>query len=185
MSSIQSFKLHKVVHSSNSVISRKGLEKLDFLLLLIEALEINGIKAMIDAYADDLSDNKSLDSVELWKRRAHNPLRRSSRRGALSFNDVNQLISLVSTSSTRLYPILRQLLSAKEPLSISTQRWQLLSNRFIELVKERMNLKRGFIQNLMNEKNSIKYLKDLILLLALTNGKEGAERLKYHIFQIK
>ena len=62
------------------VLNRRGLERLDFLLLTVEALDLNGGEAMLWmtkqlGYAA-LFPNR----VELWKRRCTNPLRRSTRR---------------------------------------------------------------------------------------------------------
>ncbi|WP_320664445.1 DUF3038 domain-containing protein [Prochlorococcus sp. MIT 1223] len=163
---------------SGSNFCRRAIERLDFLLLLIESLEINGLNSM-------LSNNKLLENtidmpspVELWKKRAHNPLRKASRRGALTSGEVESLIFLVSTSADRLYPLLRQLLSSKEPDIVTSQRWKALNDRFCELVNERMNLRRVAIKKLFIVDENYSFLRELVLLLAFSTGSEGMVRLK-------
>tara|TARA_Y100001968_G_scaffold241587_1_gene225151 strand:- start:622 stop:1044 length:423 start_codon:yes stop_codon:yes gene_type:complete len=122
--------------------------------------------------------------VELWKRRAHNPLRKSSRRGKLSNNDVQALITLISATSTRLYPLLRQLLSNRDPIEIKNKRWELISQRFNDLINERMNLNRLVIQNLISNNGNLSFLRELVLILALSSGPQGCRRLESYVYQI-
>ena len=61
-------------------LSRRGIERLDLMLLCAEALDLNGGEAMVwlseeMGYTDVLPNR-----VELWKRRCSNPLRRTTRR---------------------------------------------------------------------------------------------------------
>ena len=63
-------------------LSRRGIERLDLMLLCTEALDFNGGEAMVwmsqQLGYGELFPNR----VELWKRRCHNPLRRACRRGS-------------------------------------------------------------------------------------------------------
>ena len=181
---IKSINPTNIFNSPSKLIGRRGLEKLDFLLLLIETVEINGVYSILQASKELGVENCFSNRVELWKRRAHNPLRRSSRRGKLNNADVHALILLISGSSNRLYPLLRQLLSNREPKDIQQTRWELLSQRFNELIKERMNLKRSVIQNILSKERSNSFLKDLVFLLALSSGPHGISRLKTYLYCI-
>ena len=165
-------------------INRRGIEKLDFLLILIESIEINGIYSMISTIKDSGLEVEFSDSVDLWKARAHNPLRKASRRGNLTKSKALFLIPIISKTADRLYPLLRQLLSKKEPPEISKKRWELLNNRFNELISERMNLKRVAIQKILKIDENHTFIKDLVFLLALSSGQEGIRRLSTTINDI-
>ncbi len=159
-------------------IGRRGLERLDMLLLLIESLDLNASEAMIwiahQGGLDELFPNR----VELWKRRCHNPLRKSTRRGLLPSSETDALIKLVCLMADRLYPLIRQLLSSTEPSKITAERWLLLRKRLIELVEERMNPRKGAVQKLVNSNSNEKYLENLVLTLALSSGAGGNSRLR-------
>lgn len=170
--------------SAYTHVGRKGLERIDFLLLLIETLEINAVQSMIITSKNIGLDDEFPNTVELWKTRAHNPLRRASRRGIPSHEDVTSLVTLISATAERLYPLLRQILSNREPEEVKKRRWKLLSFRFNELIKERMNLRRTGIQNILLDKESQSLLRELVLTLALSSGPEGLNRLKIYINEI-
>lgn len=166
-----------------SRIGRKGLERLDFLLLAIESIEINSVYSMMKISSELGIDNLFPNPVELWKSRSHNPLRKATRRGSLSSQEVDGLISLVSSMSNRIYPHTRKLLSSKEPTDLNKQRWELITERFIELVSERMNSRRIAIQKLRIPTETLILVKQLIFTLALSAGPGGTERLRHHIYE--
>ena len=165
-------------YDPKKVIARRGLERLDLLLLVIEALDLNGGEAMIWSLRNLGFESMFPNRVELWKRRCHNPLRRVARRGSLSTNETDALITLLCSMSNRLYPLLHQLLSSKEPTEINLQRWNLVEERLRDLLEERMNPRRGAVQRLLSSDQSMRTLKELILTLALSAGLGGASRLR-------
>ena len=57
------------------------LERLDLMLLAVEALDLNGGEAMVWMSEQLGFSGLFPNRVELWKRRCHNPLRRTTRRG--------------------------------------------------------------------------------------------------------
>ena len=61
---------------------RRGMERLDLLLLAIEALDLHGSEAMVWSCEQLQLQEAFPDRVALWKSRCRNPLRRASRRGA-------------------------------------------------------------------------------------------------------
>ena len=119
-----------------SNLSRRALERIDLLLLLIEAIEINSINAMLLISQDENLSNIFPNSVELWKLRCHNPLRKTSRRGNLTNDQFNAFIILISSMADKLYPKLRQLLSSKESISLNNEKWNILNERLIHLMKK-------------------------------------------------
>ena len=159
-------------------IPRRGLERLDLMLLCAEALDLNGGEAMV--WMSEQLGYQSLfpNRVELWKRRCHNPLRRATRRGQLQVEDTDALIRILAAMAERLYPMLRQLLSAAEPESVSEQRWALFRGRLQELIEERLNLRRVGVRKLLDPLEGPQLCRQLILSLALSAGTGGVERLK-------
>ena len=159
-------------------LPRRGLERLDLMLLCAEALDLNGGEAMV--WMSEQLGYQGLfpNRVELWKRRCHNPLRRSTRRGQLQVQDTDALIRILSAMAERLYPMLRQLLSAAEPEVVSEQRWTLFRSRLQELIEERLNLRRVGVRKLLDPSEGPQLCHQLILSLALSAGNGGVERLK-------
>ena len=159
-------------------LSRRGLERLDLLLLSAEALDLNGGEAMVwlseEMGLTDLFPNR----VELWKRRCSNPLRRTPRRDPISEAEADGLIRILNALADRLYPMLRSLLSSAEPPQLSEQRWALFRGRLQELLKERFNPRRGGVQRLLDPQEGPLLCRDLIQTMALSAGPGGFARLK-------
>ena len=159
-------------------LSRRGLERLDLMLLCAEALDLNGAEALV-WLSQDLGYGDLFPSrVDLWKRRCHNPLRRTVRRGQLSSSETDALIRILCNQADRLYPLLRALLSAQEPPELSRQRWELFESRLSELLRERMNLRRGGVQRLLDAASGSELRRQLVRAMALAAGQGGFDRLK-------
>lgn len=159
-------------------LSRRGLERLDLLLLVVEALDLNGGEAML-WMSEQLGFNALFPNrVELWKRRCTNPLRRTTRRDALAPAESEALIRILCAMADRLYPLLRALLSSAEPPEVTQQRWGLFQARLAELMRERMNPRRGAVHNLLDPDAGFAQRRQLIQTLALASGEGGVERLR-------
>lgn len=159
-------------------LSRRGIERLDLMLLCAEALDLNGGEAMVW-----LSEEMGLTTlfpnrVELWKRRCYNPLRRITRRGALLEAETDGLIRILNALADRLYPMLRSLLSSAEPPAITEQRWALFRGRLSELLQERFNPRRGAVQQLLDPQEGALLARELVQAMALSAGPGGFDRLK-------
>jgi len=159
-------------------LSRRGLERLDLLLLCVEALDFNGGEAMVWVSSHLGFTELFPNRVELWKRRCHNPLRRSFRRGSLAPAETDALIRILGVMAERLYPMLHQLLSSSEPEALLQERWDLFAARLGELVRERMNPRRSGVQRLLDPVEGAPLRRQLILSLALAAGTGGFERLR-------
>ena len=159
-------------------LSRRGLERLDLLLLCVEALDFNGGEAMVWISSELGFTELFPNRVELWKRRCHNPLRRSFRRGSLAPAETDALIRILGVMAERLYPMLHQLLASSEPEALLQQRWDLFATRLGELVRERMNPRRSGVQRLLDPVAGASLRRQLILSLALAAGAGGFERLR-------
>ena len=164
--------------STGARLGRRGVERLDLLLLTIEALDLNGGEAMLWTSQQMGLQRQFPNRVELWKRRCHNPLRRTTRRESMDPVDAESLICLVCAMAERLYPMLHQLLSSREPDQLTQQRWQLLDERLRDLIEERMNPRRGAVVRLLDPEISGLIQRQLISSLALVAGPGGIDRLR-------
>jgi len=159
-------------------LRRQGLERLDLLLLCVEALDLNGGETLLwmgqHLGLAPLFPNR----VALWKLRSHNPLRRACRRGSPDAAETDALIRLLCAMADRVYPIVRGLLSSREPADVNQQHWQLFQQRLTELLRERMNVRRSSVQTLMDPEQGAADRRALIQTLALAAGSGGVDRLR-------
>ena len=163
---------------STKLIGRRGLERIDLLLLAIEALDLNGSQSMIWIAKKLGLEEQFPNHVRLWKCRCHNPLRRTSQRGPLNNADSDALILLICSMAERLYPRIRQLISSNEPEDKANERLYSYNVRFSDLVSERLNIRRSAVQRLLTPDNSQLISKQLLITLSLAVGYGGVERLK-------
>lgn len=159
-------------------LPRRGLERLDLMLLCMEALDLNGGEAMVWMSEQLGYGGLFPNRVELWKRRCHNPLRRICRRGEVPVDETDALIRILCVMADRLYPMLRSLLSSSEPEAVASERWALFQGRLLELVQERMNPRRSGVQKLLDPRDGAAQRLQLVQGLSLCAGHGGFERIK-------
>ena len=165
----------------NCVIADETSRKLDFLILVIETLQINATDSLLLKAKDiGLSDHFS-SRVQFWKMRCSNPLRNTYTFTSLSSAQIDSIVQLISFMAESLYPLIRQLLSSKESKTINNERWLLFSDRLKSLIRERMNIQRSFIANLLKEDNN-EFFRELLIILSLSCGEAGANRLKASLY---
>ena len=163
------------------VIAKDTPRKLDFLILVIETLQINATESLLLKANDiGLSDNYS-SIVKLWKIRCSNPLRNTYTYASLSYEEIQSLVELISAMAEDLYPLIRQLLSSKESRTLNHERWTLFSKRLKSLIRERMNIQRSYVSNLLNEDDN-NFFRELLVILSLSCGQGGKQRLKVSLF---
>ena len=159
-------------------LSRRGLERLDLMLLCVEALDFNGGEAMLWMTRHLGYGNIFPNRVEFWKRRCYNPLRRSCRRGVLDASETDALIRILCRMADRLYPMIRALLTGKDQPELQAERWELFQERLAELMRERMNPRRSGVQTLIDPQAGSDQRRSLVQGLALGSGDGGFDRLK-------
>ncbi len=165
----------------NCFIAKDASRKLDFLILVIETLQINATDSLfLKAKNIGLSDEFT-SRVQFWKIRCSNPLRKSYTFSSLSTEQIDSLVELISSMAEKLYPLIRQLLSSKESKTLNQERWYLFSSRLKSLITERMNVKRSYINSLIND-DKHEYFRELLVILSLSCGKGGASRLKASLY---
>ena len=165
----------------NCVIANDTARKIDFLILVIETLQINATDSLLLKAKDiGLSDDFS-NRVQFWKMRCTNPLRNTYTFMSLSSEQIDSIVELISSMAENLYPLIRQLLSSKESNTLNQERWSLFSTRLKSLIRERMNIQRSYISSLLNE-DSNDFFRELLVILSLSCGKAGANRLKASLY---
>ncbi len=166
---------------ANCVIANDAPRKLDFLVLVIETLQINATESLlIKAKNIGLSED-FCSRVNFWKLRTSNPLRKSYAFTSLSSQQIDSLVELISSMTENLYPLIRQLLSSKEPRNINEERWNIFSSRLKSLIRERMNVKRSYIDSLLKDESN-EFFRELLVILSLSCGPGGATRLKASMY---
>jgi hypothetical protein len=163
-------------------LPRQGLERLDLLLLCVEALDLNGGETLVWMGQNLGYAALFPDRVALWRLRSHNPLRRACRRGSPDANQTDALIRLLCAMADRIYPMLRGLLSSREPEQVNQQHWRLFQERLTELLRERMNVRRSGVQALMDPERGAEQRRALVQTLALAAGTGGFDRLRASLF---
>ena len=167
--------------SSKNLISKDAAQKLDFLILVIETLQINAMETILMKAKDIGLTEEYCNRVNLWKIRCLNPMRKTYNSGSINCDQIDSLVKLISSMSDSLYPIIRQLLSSKESQSLNNERWNLFSLRLKSLIRERMNLRRTYVSTLLKEDNNI-FFRKLLVILSLSSGPGGYSRLKASLF---
>ncbi len=169
---------------SKYTISNDTARKLDFLILVIETLQINATDSLLLKAKDiGLSDDFS-SRVKFWKMRCSNPLRNTYAFTSLTSEQIDSLVELISSMAENLYPLIRQLLSSKESKSVNKERWTLFSSRLKSLIRERMNVQRSFVASILNEDDN-KFFRELLVILSLSCGEGGSKRLKASLYYQK
>ena len=163
------------------VIASDTPKRLDFLILVIETLQINATDTLLLKAKDiGLSEDFS-NRVHLWKIRCSNPLRNSYTYSPLSIDQIDSLVELISEMAENLYPLIRQLLSTKESKTLNNERWNKFSTRLKSLIHERMNIQRSYISSLLSDETN-NYFRELLVILSLSCGEFGRKRLKASLF---
>ena len=159
-------------------VSRKAIEKLDLLLLILETIDLNGIQSLY-ALSNKLNLNNVLpNKVTIWKLRNNNPLRKSYVKNNIKIDQIDALIKITVEMSRYLYPYIRELLKSKEDLEKNSYIWDDFNNRFIELIKERFNVDSMRVKKLLNQTKNDEIIIKSLLTLSLCISNQGCQKLK-------
>ena len=162
-------------------IASDAPKKLDFLILVIETLQINATESLLlKAKNIGLSEDFS-NRVHFWKLRTSNPFRKSYAFTSLSSEQIDSLVELIASMAENLYPLIRQLLSSKESKTLNKERWFVFNSRLKSLISERMNVQRSYISSLLSDESN-EFFRELLVILSLSCGPGGATRLKASMY---
>ena len=164
----------------NCVIAKDASKKLDFLILVIETLQINATDSLfLKAKNIGLSDDFS-SRVQFWKIRCSNPLRNNLPLNLYLLNRSIHLLNLFLPWQKTFIHLLDNYFPLKN-LRHLIKSDGIYFSRLKSLITERMNVKRSYITSLINDDNN-EYFKELLVILSLSCGKGGACRLKASLY---
>ncbi len=167
----------------NCVVASDASKKLDFLLLVLETLQINATESLLLTAKNIGLSHEFSSRVHFWKMRCSNPLRKSYTFTSLSTDQIDSLVEIISSMAENLYPVIRQLLSSKESQTLNQDRWFVFNSRLKSLIRDRMNLQRSYISSLLSEESN-DFFRELLVILSLSCGPGGANRLKASLYYL-
>ena len=165
-------------------VSRQSIEKLDLLLLVLETIDLNGIQSLY-SLSNKLKLNDVLpNKVTIWKIRNNNPLRKSYINHKIKIDEFDALIKITVEMSKYLYPLIREILQAKEDPKMNSVIWNDFNKRFIDLINERFNINSMRVKKLLNQNRNEEILIKSLLTLSLCISNNGFQKLKGFLFTI-
>ncbi|WP_308788998.1 DUF3038 domain-containing protein [Prochlorococcus marinus] len=163
-------------------VSRKSIEKLDLLLLILETIDLNGIQSLY-ALSNRLDLNDVLpNKITIWKLRNNNPLRKSYINNNIKVNEFEALIKITVEMSKYLYPYIREILKSKEDIKEDSIIWNDFNKRFIELTKERFNVDSMRVKKLLNQAENGEIIIKSLLILSFCISNQGYQKLKNFLY---
>ncbi|NJL01409.1 MAG: DUF3038 domain-containing protein [Spirulinaceae cyanobacterium SM2_1_0] len=164
-------------------------QRLDLILLAIEALELGGSEYML-ATARELDLNSVIDNrVTLWRLRCTNPWRRSYTRNSLTIRQAKALAIIASYRARQLTILIRQLLLAKQQVQEKglpiEQHFRLSEylERFRAHFRSRMNLRRAKVAFYLSHEPELNTLAlELLGQLLFCTGTAGMQRFWISLF---
>jgi hypothetical protein len=163
-------------------VSRKSIERLDLLLLILETIDLNGIQSLY-ALSNRLDLNDVLpNKVTIWKLRNNNPLRKSFINNNIKVSEFDALIKITVEMSRYLYPYIREILKSKEDLEDNSVIWNDFNKRFIELIRERFNVDSIRVKRLLNQAENDEFIIKSLLTLSLCISNQGYQKLRILLF---
>jgi hypothetical protein len=170
-----------VLNRGNQV-SRKSIEKLDLLLLILETIDLNGIQSLY-ALSNRLNLNNVIpNKVTIWKLRNNNPLRKSYVTNNIKLNEFDALIRITVEMSKYLYPYMREIMKSKENIEENSVIWNDFNKRFIELINERFNIDSMRVKKLLNKAENDEIIIKSLLILSLCISNQGYQKLKNFLY---
>ncbi|WP_225866652.1 DUF3038 domain-containing protein [Prochlorococcus sp. MIT 0604] len=163
-------------------VSRKSIEKLDLLLLILETIDLNGIQSLYSLSNRLHLNNVLPNKVTIWKLRNNNPLRKSYVTNNIKPNEFDALIRITVEMSKYLYPYIREILKSKEDIEEDSDIWSDFNKRFIELIKERFNIDSMRVKKLLNQAENDEIIIKSLLILSFCISNQGYQKLKNFLY---
>ncbi len=164
-------------------------QKIELILLAIEALELGGSEYML-AMAKELELEEIIKNrVVLWRLRCSNPWRRSYTRNLLQLEQAKALVAIATYIARRLTVAIRELLLAEQqmrekelPLEQNFRlSWYL--ERFEAHFRSRMNPRRAKVATYLDSQEQLNELAlSLLSELLFCTGTVGMQRLWISLF---
>ena len=147
----------------------------------METIDLNGIQSLY-AISNRLNLKDVLpNKITIWKLRNNNPLRKSYVKNNIKLDEFDALIKITVELSRYLYPYIREILNSKENFEKNSVIWNDFNKRFIELIKERLNLDTMRVKKLLNQTENNEIVIKSLLTLSLCISNQGYQKLKYFL----
>lgn len=174
--------------TSDGSCPRRAQIQIDFLLLAIEALDLDGSEAILIVAKELGLQGIIKNRVALWRIRGTNPLRRYSQRRLLTQTEGKALVVIICNLARRLTVLIRQLLLGYQQLSdkqLSLDHHFRLADyleRFRAHFRSRMNPRRSGVMAYNTDEKLNQLALDLLEQLLFCTGTYGPQRLWSSLF---
>lgn len=174
--------------TSDGSCPRRAQIQIDFLLLAIEALDLDGSEAILIVAKELGLQGIIKNRVALWRIRGTNPLRRYSQRRMLTQAEGKALVVIICNLARRLTVLIRQLLLGYQQLSdkqLSLEHHFRLADyleRFRAHFRSRMNPRRSGVMIYNTDEKLNQLALDLLEQLLFCTGTYGSQRLWSSLF---
>ena len=85
--------------------------------------------------------------------------------------------------SRYLYPYIREILASRDDFSNNNKTWNEFKIRYIELIKERFNVKSMRVKKLINQGLNDKLFIKILLTLSFSKSEDGHIKLRSFLFE--
>ena len=109
-------------------------------------------------------------------------MRKSYVNNNIKVNEFNALIKITVEMSKYLYPYIREILKSKEDLEDNSVIWNDFNKRFIELIKERLNIDSIRVKKLLNQAENDEIIIKSLLTLSFCISNQGYQKLKNFLY---
>ncbi|MEM1366408.1 MAG: DUF3038 domain-containing protein [Cyanobacteria bacterium P01_H01_bin.15] len=164
-------------------------QKLDLMLLALEALQLGGSELMLRLLREQQLAQIIGNRVFLWRSRCTNPWRRSYARRQLKRSEAKALTVVTSQLAQRLTAVIRQLLLAQQTLAAKDlplhnhYRLSAYLTQFRAHFRSRMNSRRAKIADYISTEEKLNQLAlNLLQQLLFCTGTAGTKRLWISLF---
>ena len=96
----------------------------------------------------------------------------------IKIDEFDALIKITVEMSRYLYPFIREILQSKENPKKNSDIWVEFNKRFIELIKERLNLDSMRVKKLLNQADNDEIVIKSLLTLSLCTSNQGYQKLR-------
>ncbi|MGP1383364.1 MAG: DUF3038 domain-containing protein [Thainema sp.] len=174
--------------TSDGSCPRRAQIQIDFLLLAIEALDLDSSEAILIVAKELGLQGIIKNRVALWRIRGTNPLRRYSQRRMLTQTEGKALVVIICNLARRLTVLIRQLLLGYQQLSdkqLSLEHHFRLADyleRFRAHFRSRMNPRRAGVMVYSTDEKLNQLALDLLEQLLFCTGTYGPQRLWSSLF---
>ena len=86
--------------------------------------------------------------------------------------------------SKYLYPYIREIMKSKEGIEEDSFIWNDFNERFIELIKERLNIDSMRVKKLLNQAENGEIIIKSLLILSFCISNQGYQKLKNFLYDI-